>query len=102
MKTSHTPGQWEAHGQAVYSGEIYIAQCWDETSRELTAYVNAVGSDQLPENGSEAQANARLIAAAPELLASLMAIYEMVPFDVPESDPRVTMARELILKLTQP
>lgn len=90
MKTSHTPGPWKQH----------------ETEGKIYASIRGPRNETIADCGSrsdqQAQANARLIAAAPELLASLMAIYEMVPFDVPESDPRVTMARELILKLTQP
>jgi hypothetical protein len=71
MKTTHTPGPWEAHGQAIYAGDTYVAQCWDETSRELHAYKDAVGNIPVPSNGAEAQANARLMASAPELLSAL-------------------------------
>lgn len=71
MKTAHTPAPWSTHGQAIYSGKTYVAQCWDETSRELPEYADAIEKTTVPDNAAEAQANARLIAAAPELLAMI-------------------------------
>jgi|GEM_PF-2990000 len=66
MKTKqnqHTPGQWSQHGCTVYAGEIGIAVAYTE---EL---VDVYGDhpDKMPETLAEAGANARLIAAAPEL-----------------------------------
>lgn len=88
MKTSHTPGPWSANHSEL------------EACSPIVEIRTAPNGDYLIcQSGFQ---NARLIATAPELLASLIAIYEMVPFDVPESDPRVTTAMELILKLTQP
>lgn len=94
MKTSHTPGPWKTQWNGVWK----VATRAGFLVANISPPKNAHGVFE-PAN---VEANARLIAAAPELLASLIAIYEMVPFDVPESDPRVTTARELILKLTQP
>lgn len=62
MKTEHTPGPWDVryydnNGQAVVSAEhIEIATCWH----------HCVGSIE-----KEMHANARLIAAAPDLLVAL-------------------------------
>ena len=60
--SKHTPGPWEiaeddTHGQAVVRGEhIEIATCWH----------HCVGSIE-----KEMRANARLIAAVPDLLEAL-------------------------------
>lgn len=56
MSTKHTPGPWEAIGNLVQ-----IAECRD-------AYFDP--------HSDEAKANARLIAAAPELLEALQSIAE--------------------------
>lgn len=77
--TGHTPGPWEVseddqNGQAVVSSpETEIATCWH----------HCVGSLE-----KEMRANARLIAAAPELLDACEALLEryriMVAADGPE------------------
>lgn len=67
----HTPGPWEA-SQGSNRGNIGIkARGAAELFR--VAYVPVLPMDDLPE---EAQANARLIAAAPELLAACRAALE--------------------------
>jgi hypothetical protein len=64
MSAKHTPGPWgvaylDKNGQAVVKGEhIEIATCWH----------HCVGAIE-----KEMHANARLIAAAPELLEALRA-----------------------------
>ena len=55
--TSHTPGPWTAHGCTLYAGSDRIAQTWDAEY------------DGLPT--SEMEANAKLAAAAPQLLEAL-------------------------------
>ena len=52
-----TPGPWTAHGCTLYAGPNRIAQTWDAEY------------DGLPT--PEMEANARLIAAAPQLLEAL-------------------------------
>lgn len=69
--TQHTPGPWKTAGQAIYARDVYVAQCWAEFTRELPEYQGAIGEARVPENDLEAEANARLIAAAPELLSAL-------------------------------
>ena len=59
MKT-HTPGPWHTQGCTIYAGKNRVAQTWDTC-------------DDLPTPTMEADAD--LIAAAPELLAALELIY---------------------------
>ena len=77
MKTdTHTQGEWEASGCTIYSGETILAVAYCEGNRSLH---NLHEKDTPPnsdgeEHGKgweEAWANARLIAAAPDLLAAL-------------------------------
>jgi len=57
--TKHTPGPWKViDGNEVYSGVTPIAQSWATVD--------------------EQEANARLIAAAPELLSALKALKEQL------------------------
>ena len=65
--SQHTPGPWEQHSHALYSiwaGETQVAACrvMSENAEDLLA------SPYLEHDDDIAQANARLIAAAPELL----------------------------------
>ena len=59
MKT-HTPGPWHTQGCTIYAGKNRVAQTWDTC-------------DDLPTPTMEADAD--LIAAAPDLLAALELIY---------------------------
>ena len=65
--TAHTPGPWTVHDHApwsVWTGDTQIASCrWYDEPMVLGAYCEG--------DSERAQANARLIAAAPELLAAL-------------------------------
>ena len=78
-RTMHTPGPWklmpEFHGD---HGQYYIT---DEADGSEIASVTA----WIGEHRAEAEANARLIATAPELLAALASIAEMTDPDDPES-----------------
>jgi hypothetical protein len=75
--TTHTPGEWEASGCTIYSGETILAVTYCEGNREL--HPNIHENDTPPDSDGEehgdgweeAWKNARLIAAAPELLAAL-------------------------------
>jgi len=66
--TSHTPGPWTAHGCTLYAGPNRIAQTWDAEY------------DGLPT--PEMEANAQLIAAAPELLEALKWALEQIADDL--------------------
>ena len=56
METEHTPGPWHYTNQLIFKDGICIAETFSR------------------ETGMDAVANARLIAAAPELLAALQEI----------------------------
>lgn len=55
---THTPGPWHTQGCTIYAGKNRVAQTWDTC-------------DDLPTPTMEADAD--LIAAAPEMLAALQA-----------------------------
>ena len=66
--STHTPGPWEAAGSYVRTkrtasgGGFFVADCWRSWDPANVEFAF---------DGSEADANARLIAAAPDLLESL-------------------------------
>lgn len=82
-QSQHTPGPWQTAGRAIYtpsawkngrdSGQVMVAQCFAEPDREMPDSAEFLGAVKLPGNDCEADANARLIASAPELLAALEA-----------------------------
>ncbi len=81
---AHTPGPW-----AAYPPEFTDGKCWTvQTDSGMT--VRVCGGDT-PENGG----NARLIAAAPELLAALKSLFEdwvtLVGEDLKEQSDDVAM-----------
>ena len=90
--SKHTPGPWEVayqdkNGQSVVKGEhIEVATCWH----------HCVGSIE-----KEMHANARLIAAAPELLEALKEIVDAADGAGWEQlDPSFKKARAAIAKAT--
>ena len=64
MKTTYTPGPWSASTQGPNDPWVIIAGCGP-------AFVASVEDDGALITRVEANANARLIAAAPDLLAAL-------------------------------
>lgn len=79
IERSPTQGKWRSYGCTVYSGEMVIAGAYCEGNRNLS---KCLPSEDVPnseglcgEGWDEALANARLIAAAPELLKALRVIY---------------------------
>ena len=62
MKTQHTPGPWTHKATASLGPQYAVYGESDRTGRDVAVVYN---------NGNEAEANARLIAAAPELLEAL-------------------------------
>lgn len=58
MKSKHTPGEWKVSGIIVESDELIICSCHSYTRKGSCS-------------NREAEANAKLMAAAPELLHRL-------------------------------
>jgi len=84
MNTKHTPGPWVVVGSHVerHDGDgIYsrIAACYETTICE--------------EHGGTALANARLIAAAPDLLAALRALVHPMASDEDVDHARAAIAK---------
>lgn len=69
---SHTPGPWKAYWQRSYS--YNRVGNWGFVSREGTIEHREVRTFNCSEEDPECAANARLIAAAPEMLAVLEAL----------------------------
>jgi len=88
MTTTHTPGPWFASGTDVKPLGNRPLICWTGT----------------PERAKpEARANARLIAAAPRLLAALMACEELLA-ELERGgaeNPELHLAREAIAAATE-
>lgn len=105
MKSNHTPGPWSLYGDRP----VHI--CSMSVAAPTIATVNIDNS--LP-NYEETEANARLIAAAPDLLAALENIvqnFDMGDFiitvaaqgeDTPEHRANLDFARAAIAKATDP
>jgi hypothetical protein len=94
MKTTQfTPGPWRTTGLNVRAGDALICYA-----------TNHWADDETPE--SERQANADLIASAPDLLASLVELESMVAEMLPKHGPcgwgelALNQARQAIAKAT--
>jgi len=76
MGTTHTPGPWRGSNEIRAEDGMIIAEVFAmEDCRDDGKYSHAC----------EAEANARLIAAAPELLAALMTLVESLRWEVRRS-----------------
>ena len=102
MNTKHTPGPWNVSPSAKAST---LTRVFDETGK-LVASANGPGLFE----GGEAEANARLIAAAPDLLAALVKLEDFMRWAQDNADTRgfldavdhanVTQAQQAIAKAT--
>jgi hypothetical protein len=96
----HTPGPWELHGLAIYEpdkwrdgrnfGGAYICQIMDGNFEQSSPDSSTF------KDGCECDANARLIAAAPELLAALQAVIEQADAQFKAGDKHATFNRQTI------
>jgi len=69
IEATHTPGPWEIEGPASYrAGEVAIGTVANDNDSWSELATVVVRVDGLP--SPEGEANARLIAAAPDLLAA--------------------------------
>lgn len=91
MTTQHTPGPWEIDGEYVQqAGQASVAVC--------DVMVMDEGGDKGWYRGSVTQANARLIAAAPELLGALEGLLAVSVDTTPEELLAMMAARDAIAK----
>jgi hypothetical protein len=79
--SSHTPGPWEAHNHRIYA---------EDTNLHIADICRAPDGDWSP-------ANARLIAAAPELLAALKIMTPLVRLKYGNLDSEVYLQTEKAL-----
>lgn len=99
MKTPHTPGPWNAH-QPGFKG-LVSGIVRDKQNRFVaTAASPATGEYNRDEN--EIDANARLIAAAPELLEQLQNFVDAIDIiaEGAESEPRKSIYKSIQTSLT--
>ena len=71
--SKHTPGPWHVCLNELMRDDSYVITTGEDVTGEWIASVRAVIDDEtLNVRGEEHQANARLIAAAPDLLAACL------------------------------
>ena len=87
-RATHTPGPWVAMGKAVYTES-------DNPTREILWG----GHNTRSASDEEKKANARLIAAAPELLAQCKFLERMLVTTGHHSSNRLAKVREILAKV---
>jgi hypothetical protein len=88
MSTKHTAGSWQ-HGLPADGGRINV---YSDDSAALR--ICRVDSDA--DFGNHAAANARLIAAAPEMLEALRLAEQALPYPAPGQNQRAINARRAV------
>ncbi|MGV6475403.1 hypothetical protein [Azotobacter vinelandii] len=91
----HTPGNWVARGTLGPASNPHISGPWViEADGKRIATLRLLG-------GPEQELDARLMAAAPDLLEALEGLLRQVEaYDLPLSDPERIAARAAIRKAT--
>jgi len=87
MQTMHTPGPWTVEGPVFNS---------KSPSRHIRAGLNGYPAHAFGQSGAEAEGNARLIAAAPEMLAALDGLLREFGRDREGLDPEISGHARLI------
>ena len=96
MNAKHTPGPWRSVGSSTIYIEARLRYGWVQE-------VCSVGPTEADKGyGEQQQANARLIAAAPELLGALIELADCGAEAWGEDRPCVRIARAAIAKATNP
>lgn len=103
MKTQHTPGPWLFQAGAIWNSKPPALTPPDEKTRIATVHSNLDGLDAFAAFDAgpdkEAEANARLIAAAPELAEALRDVLWMIQ----DKDPKAyAKGRAVLAKLEEP
>jgi hypothetical protein len=96
----HTPGPWIVHTSGSY---IEVGQPWPSDGREKPPHPIGVCVARMTGHSPVAHADARLMAAAPELLEILLAYVELEESAAPySSSPMRERARAIIAKAKGP
>lgn len=98
MEVKHTPGPWVVQDGDRFSMEMVITS--QRRIEESMAPICEMDVDYDGEHGEEQHANARLIAAAPELLAALIALRDAEWGDASDILARRKAADAAIAKAT--
>ena len=97
--SQHTPGPWNYHELKPGNRNAFHVR-----NREISRGVCEVSASKWESTSAdELEANARIISAAPELLAALLAFvaqYEGSGHDERERRPEMILARQAIAKAT--
>ena len=87
----HTPGPWTV----TADGAGWYIECAPERGHSVAYIMAEIGEEDPDTSDDEKEANARLIAAAPDLLEALQMLLEF-----PNTGPATSAAREAITKAT--
>jgi hypothetical protein len=98
MEVKHTPGPWVVQDGDRFSMEMVITS--QRRIEESMAPICEMDVDYDGEHGEEQHANAKLIAAAPELLEALIALHAVASIDRDKDYSTVTNAAAIIAKAT--
>ena len=100
MQTKHTPGPWRLteSGDAIVSadGGTLIVETGQDYWKNLEAAAAGASSDIAKRHLPQVRANARLIAAAPELLEALVAILETADLSFGEGEQAAKVGNAVI------
>lgn len=94
MTTTHTPGPWRIDADGVVAGDPEGFQPFGSCGCCGSPWMSGDSDDQK-------RADARLIAAAPELLTALQEAYSVIVAEVADGEdtPLATSIRELVAKV---
>jgi hypothetical protein len=85
----HTPGPWHGNGTSPPDHDTYAV--WSETGSFICSLRFPFGGTEGRVNDDEREANARLIAAAPDLLAICQEIANDSRIDLIDSERRIRL-----------
>ena len=75
METKHTPGPWTV----TADGAGWYIECAPERGHSVAYIMAEIGEEDPDTSDDEKEANARLIAAAPDLLEALQWLVDILP-----------------------
>ena len=96
METKHTPGPWTV----TADGAGWHIECAPERGHSVAYIMAEIGEEDPDTSDDEKEANARLIAAAPELLAALIDLLHQSKLSQDEGGWDFEQAETAIAKAT--